>query len=286
MGGKKFEISRLVNIRKQVVNALKDNKFYNAPDDTKFSCQVCVDWNEFNKLYFSKRNSVIQSLGYANKCDSGYNTISLYAAMKMAFDLKQVHIVTNYNHFSFRFNEFYNAIVPSKNITGCKGRLNLFPYHTTHSSFDTICNCDEIVMIPDAFSSVSHGTLNFIDAILNELAKPRFRDVKLTILTHDIKEKHGDSEVLYKGLKERFPDFLYFDYTKEKEFVDNWFDGNDTLIDPEFDIKVLDPALDKKKVWRYLATNHKYKFREYCKLDREFVIKDMPMKELKDYGIF
>ena len=68
--------------------------------------------------------------------------------------------------------------------------------------------------------------------------------------------------------------------------MDDWFDSNDTLIDPEFDIKVTDPELDKKKVWRYISTNHKYKFREYCKFDKEFVFKTMPMKELKEYGIF
>lgn len=68
--------------------------------------------------------------------------------------------------------------------------------------------------------------------------------------------------------------------------MDDWFENNDTLIDPEFDIKVTDPTLDKKKVWRYIATNHKYKFREYCKFDKEFVMKNMPMKELKDYRIF
>lgn len=284
MGGKKFEISRLVNIRKQLVNALKDNKHY-TNDDSKFSCQVCVDWNEFNKLYFSKRNSAVQCPGTLNRCESGFNIISLYAAMKMAFDMKKVHIVTNYSTLSYQFNEFYNAIVPNKNITGWKGRLDSFTYHTTHSSFDVICNCDEIVMISDEYTSASQ-VLDFIDGILMELARPEHRDVKFTILTYDKKVNHIDSEFLHTGLKERFPEFLFFDYTKEKEFVDNWFDNNDTLIDPEFDIKVLDPTLDKKQIWRYIATNHKYKFREYCKMDREFVIKDMPMKELKDYGIF
>ena len=273
MGGKKFEISRLVNIRKKI-EANYTNVY------SKFSCQVCLDWDEFNKLYFSKRNSVVQGLGTTS---AGISTISIYVAMKMAFDMKKVHIVTKYSSFISQFNEFYNVIVPNKNITGWKGRLDSCSYTSSHPQFDTICNCDEIVMISDEYTSASQE-LDFIDALLMELARPEHRNVKFTILTHD--NDHIDSESLHTVLKERFPEFLFFDYTKEKEFVDNWFDKNDTLIDPEFDIKVLDPTLDKKQIWRYIATNHKYKFREYCKMDREFVTKDMPMKELKDYGIF
>ena len=296
MGGRKFEISRLTSIRKRIVGAFKDNECNN--EDSKFSCQVCVDWNEFNKLYFSKRHSVIQCPVISNRTESGINAISLYAAMKMAFDLKKVNIIMNDGIFDlvkYRVNEFYNEIIPSKNTYELNERLTAFsPYSTKLLS--SMRNCDEIVMIPFTYSRNSRNILNFTDSkwllhfigfILNELFKSENRvDVKLTILAHASKAKDDYGEVLYDELKKRYPDFLYFDYTNERKFVDDWFESNDTLIDPEFDIKVTDPTLDKKKVWRYIATNHKYKFREYCKLDKDFVLKNMPMKELNEYGIF
>ena len=295
MGGKKFEISRLTNIRKQIVGALKDNDYF-TNDDKKFSCQLCVDWDEFNKLYFSKRHSVIQCPVISNSNEIAFNTISLYIAMKMAFDLKKVNIIKNeslLNVGRYQVNEFYKAIVPNKNIDGRNGRLNTFSAYSIKSS--SILECDEIVVIPFSYSNVlmkslnfidSKWLLNFIDFTLNVLSKHKHSDVKLTILAHDIKVNDDDDGVLYNELKKRFPDFLYFDYTNEKKFVDDWFVSNDTLVDPVFDIKVTDPELDKKKVWRYIATNHKYKFREYCKFDKEFVLKNMPMNELKEYGIF
>lgn len=296
MGGRKFEISRLTKIRKRIVGAFKDNEFYNN-DDFKFSCQVCVDWNEFNKLYFSKRHSVIQCPEISNRTEFGINTISLYAAMKMAFDLKKVNVIMNdgiFNLFKHQVNEFYNEIIPNKNTYELNERLTTFSTYST-KLLSSIRNCDEIVVIPFTYSrhlrniinlNDSKWVLNFIDFTLNELFKSENRGVKLTILAHDIKAKDDEGEVLYNELKKRFPDFLYFDYTNEKKFVDDWFENNDTIIDPEFDIKVTDPTLDKKKVWRYISTNHKYKFREYCKLDKEFVLKTMPMKELNEYGIF
>ena len=296
MGGRKFEISRLANIRKRIVGAAKDNEYYNN-DDFKFSCQVCVDWNEFNKLYFSKRHSVIQCPVISNRTESGINTISLYAAMKMAFDLKKVNIIMNdgiFNLVKYQVNEFYNEIIPNKNTYELNERLTAFSTYST-KLLSSIRNCDEIVVIPFTYSRNSRNILNFtdskwllhfIDYTLNELFKSENRDVKLTILAHDSKAKDDDGEVLYDELKKRFPDFLYFDYTNEKKFVDDWFVSNDTLVDPVFDIKVTDPTLDKNKVWRYIATNHKYKFREYCKFDKEFVLKNMSMNELKEYGIF
>lgn len=285
MGGRKFEISRLTKIRKQIVGALKDNDYF-TNDDKKFSCQLCVDWDEFNKLYFSKRHSVIQCPMISNRCEYGVNAISLYIAMKMAFGLKKVNVITdNFTSLEYQINEFYKAIVPNKNIDGRNGRLNTFSAYSIKLS--SILDCDEIVVIPFSYSNVLTKPLNvIIDFTLNVLSKHKRSDVKLTILAPDIKVNDDDDGVLYNELKKRFPDFLYFDYTNEKKFVDDWFVSNDTLIDPEFDIKVTDPTLDKKKVWRYIATNHKYKFREYCKFDKEFVMKNMSMNELKEYGIF
>lgn len=285
MGGRKFEISRLTKIRKQIVGALKDNDYF-TNDDKKFSCQLCVDWDEFNKLYFSKRHSVIQCPMILNRCEYGVNAISLYIAMKMAFGLKKVNVITdNFTSLEYQINEFYKAIVPNKNIDGRNGRLNTFSAYSIKLS--SILDCDEIVVIPFSYSNVLTKPLNvIIDFTLNVLSKHKRSDVKLTILAPDIKVNDDDDGVLYNELKKRFPDFLYFDYTNEKKFVDDWFVSNDTLIDPEFDIKVTDPTLDKKKVWRYIATNHKYKFREYCKFDKEFVMKNMSMNELKEYGIF
>ena len=291
MGGKKFEISRLTNIRKQIVGALKDNDYF-TNDNNKLSCQLCVDWEEFNKLYFSKRHSIIQCPVISNNTKTAFNTISLYIAMKMAFGLKKVNVITdNFTSLEYQINEFYYSIDTTKDIGGKNKKLSSFLLYSL-PSLNYICNCDELVLIPFSYIRSSHSTmdytyskwlLNFIDSILNE--KITQRGIKLTILAHDIRV-NGECEVFYNELKKRFPDFLYFDYTNEKKFVDDWFVSNDTLIDPVFDIKVTDPTLDKKKVWRYIATNHKYKFREYCKFDKEFVLKNMPMNELKEYGIF
>lgn len=280
MSGKKFEISRLTKIRMQVVRALKNNEYYNN-EDSKFSCQVCVDWDEFNKLYFSKRHSVIYCPEISDRCDTGYNFISLYAAMKMALDMKKVHVITRDHDYPFNImtqvKDFYDAVVPTKNICRWSEIVNLF---SDCPSFSDICKCDEIVVFP----SIYIIDYEWLFGLFNELSKPEHRGVKLTMLIHDTKT-NDESKVHYNELKKRFPDFLYFDYTNEKKFVDDWFANNDTLMDPEFDIKVLDPELDKKKVLRYMATNHKYKFREYCKFDMEFVMKYMSMKELKEYSI-
>ena len=290
MSGKKFEISRLTSIRRYLVRALKNNNIYNN-EDSRFSCQLCVDWDEFNKLYFSKRHSVIKCSENKNRYEYGYNAISLYASMKAALDLKKVNIITHGDSFNtmLHMKDVYNAIVPTKNID--RMCVNTFS-DVVSPRIKDVCKCDEIVVIPGSYYRLTKRRTDFINYkfllnLLNELSKPEHGGVKLTMLIHDeIMDVSDKSKVQYDELKKRFPDFLYFDYTNEKKFVDDWFENNDTLIDPAFDIKVLDPSLDKKKVWRYIATNHKYKFREYCKIGGEFVMKNMPMKELKDYGIF
>ena len=200
MGGKKFEISRLTNIRKQIVGALKDNDYF-TNDDKKFSCQLCVDWDEFNKLYFSKRHSVIQCHVISNSTKTAFNTISLYIAMKMAFDLKKVIVITdNFTSLEYQINEFYKAIDPTKDIDGRNGRLNTFSAYSIKLS--SILDCDEIVV---PYSNVLTKPLNvIIDFTLNVLSEHKRSDVKLTILAPDIKVNDDDDGVLYNGLYMNF----------------------------------------------------------------------------------
>ena len=213
MGGKKFEISRLTNIRKSIVDVLKDNSFF-MNDDNKFSCQLCFDWDEFNKLYFSKRHSVIQCPVISNRREYGVNAISLYVAMKMAFGRKKVNVITdNFTSLGYQINEFYYSIDPTKDIGGRNKMLNSLLFYSL-PSLNYICNCDELVLIPFSYIRSSHSTmdyidyyrlLNFIDSILNE--KITQRGIKLTILAHDIRANDDECEVFY--------DELYMNFDKE-----------------------------------------------------------------------
>ena len=83
----------------------------------------------------------------------------------------------------------------------------------------------------------------------------------------------------------KYPDqFLVIPYTKEKRMVDEWYESNETMVDPGFDIQLMDGSLDKRKVLLYAATNHLYDFRLFAKVLPDVVEKYITKDELRDFG--
>ena len=85
---------------------------------------------------------------------------------------------------------------------------------------------------------------------------------------------------------EKHPDkFLVVGYSKEKRMVDKWYESNETMVDPEFDIQLMDGSLDKRKVLLYAATNYLCDFRQFTKVLPDFVGKYITKNELCDFCV-
>ena len=75
---------------------------------------------------------------------------------------------------------------------------------------------------------------------------------------------------------------MFIEYGREKEFVDKWFSGNDTMLDPMFDIGIMDRTLDMRKVLLYAATNHLNQFREWGRFNPELLEKCFSKDDIKE----
>ena len=292
----KFDLKKLAKFRRIHLNSA-------PPHESSLEFTYPVDWVEFNQMFFTKKNVLIE---YPQ--GSEYNMLFLmgfYAGLKMA---RNVHIgMCNYgDRCGFpHCCEFAMRV-------GCRdvGDNVLFSYEPTpfQTYKNRVLECDEWVMNADIppYPSTPPRTSDaaiIYDWILktnglvdlgvdydeivpkwlgmSQSRRKKFIDNlghKKFIVAWDERGRKRMDEVL-----EKFPDeFVAIRYTKEKRLVDEWFSRNETMVDPAFDIHLLEPGISPRKVLLYAATNHLYDFRNFARVLPDVVKEFMSPKELKE----
>ena len=289
MSNKKWGWKKLLDIRQKLTRKTSD--WFDHPLGV-----IPVDWNEFNKLYFSSRPVVVEC-PYDQWRSNGDDLMSLYAALRMAKDNRRVAIMAHGEDCNGMMSDrFYDAIVHKKDWKPKVDRLVRFRH--THQ-----INPD------DADDWVAYVNWSEYDNSIGERQSP---PLALEVLewietTHGFKDFQGKkfpryyrhtvypkkfvllwdslNQDGYKELKEKYgKKFVFLDYTREKKKVDDWFKENDTIVDPMFDISISEPGLDMKKVFAYLATNNLLQLRAYAKLFPETIAQYFTKEELGELG--
>ena len=288
MSGKKWGWKKLADIRRKLTRENSD--WFDHPLGV-----IPVDWNEFNKLYFSSRPVVVEC-PYWRWNKDGDDLMSLYAALRMSKDNRGVGVIANGSDCSGLMSDrFYDALTQTKNWKAKTERLVRFRDTRSincNSADDWIAyaNWSELDMIGSGSDEPIgedildwiHRTNGFKD-FMGKSSPRYYRHTvypkKFVILWDSL------NQASYRELKEKFgKKFLFLDYTREKKMVDDWFKDNDTIVDPMFDITFSQPGLDMKKVFTYLATNYLVQLRAYAKLFPETIAQHFTKEELGEMG--
>jgi hypothetical protein len=289
MSKKKWGWKKLLDIRQKLTRKTSD--WFDHPLGV-----IPVDWDEFNKLYFSSR-PVIVECPYERWTTCGDDLMSLYAALRMSKDNRKVAAIAYSEDCNGLMSDrFYDAIVHSKDWKAKVDRIMRFKHidnidpdsaddwiaYANWSAFSDSVGDKKTTLLGLEILEWIETTHGFKD--FNGKQFPRYyRHIvypKKFVILWDATNKDG-----YNELKEKFgKKFLFIDYTREKKKVDDWFKENDTILDPMFDISFSEPGLDMKKVFTYLATNYLYKLREYAKLFPDTVGQYFNKEELGEIG--
>lgn len=298
MSGKKFSIGQLAKWRR--------TQYQSIPQPMDGYMPFPVDWDEFNKLFFSKRNVIVE-----------YPSQSSYAALLMmgfytALKVAKYNTYVGMCNYGAK-NGFPYVMEFARRLTNKDVSDNvLFEYGTTPFSNyrNRVLECDEWIMNADWSTTQPinlfppkdlpcdgseilkkiHETKGFAELDVNEELwtanrtlmgwedKERKRLNRRFVIMWDDRGKEPLAEVMAK-----YPDqFLVIPYSPEKRMVDEWFARNDTMVDPGFDIKLMDGSIDARKVLLYAATNHLYDFRKFAKTLPEAVEPYISKQELKE----
>ena len=286
MSKRKYDYRKLSNIKKRLVNYLWESEH---------STDIPVDWAEFNQLYFSNRPVVVE-------CPSGVWSIgtglmAMTAGMSMAYDRRRVGFFASGDdgYTSSLADIYYDVLVNKKDKTLRVGRNTLF---REFNKLD-FAQADDWMF----FMNFSHGfaeredenyTKQFLEILdstdgfksgdFAKEIKPRFYGEitpprkSATVLWDTSKGKE-----LLDTIKEKYNRaFVFIEYGREKEFVDKWFKENETMLDPMFDIAIMDRSLDMRKVLLYAATNHLYQFREWGRFNPELLEKCFTKDDIRE----
>ena len=291
MSKKKIDFKKFSSIRRTLSNI---NPYHSDTLDRRLGC-IPVDLGEFNKLFFSSRPIVVECPH--SRWENGDALMGLYAALRAAKFNRKIGVFVDFGDAAFLLDpSFYNALCKVTDWKEISRRLRLVRdgKELDFSQADDwifYTNWSEYGIGHDHKDNVALDTLRFINDTkgfkdLETLTEPkyvgeRFDYPKKIVILWDATNKD-----VYECLKRDYGNsFVFIDYTKEKELVDNWFDNNETLIDPTFDTMLMDPGLNLRNVFHYLATNHLYKLREYAKVLPEVVRKHFTADELRDLGM-
>lgn len=285
--GKKFELKKLAKFRRIHLASA-------PPHEASLKLTYPVDWEEFNKAFFTKKNVLIEYPQGAS-----YNMLLLmgfYAGLKMARD---VHIgMCNYgDRCGFPHCCEFAQRIGRKDV----GNNVLFSYEPTpfQTYKNRVLECDEWVMNADCSPYPTFSTKTSDAAVIHDYILQTKGLVDLGVNYDEIApkwvgmnqprrkkfvvawEERGMAQM--DEVLEKFPDkFVAIRYTKEKRLVDEWFSRNETMVDPAFDVHLLEPGINPRKVLLYAATNYLYDFRKFAKVLPDVVGECFSKKELNE----
>lgn len=297
MSGKKFSISQLAK--------WKRTQHQSIPQPMDRYMPFPVDWDEFNKLFFSKRNVIVEYPSQSSV--AALMMMGFYTALKVAKYNTHVGLCNYGGRNGFPYVMEFARRLTNKDVS----ENVLFEYGTTPFSNyrNRVLECNEWIMNADwstrhpiyppedydcdggVIYKAINDTKGFSELDVNEQLATTGRTLmgweekdgkrrakRRFIVMWDDRGKETLAEVMAK-----YPDqFLVIPYTPEKRLVDEWFAKNDTMVDPGFDIKLMDGSIDARKVLLYAATNHLYDFRKFAKTLPEAVEPYISKQELKE----
>lgn len=297
MSGKKFKFKDLAKWSKTQRDLLVQH--YDNQD--VMSVGLLVDWCEFNKMFFSRRNVIV--LYPPGMYTNALMLAGLYSSLKVAKSGTHIGMCNFGSRIGFPF-----VIEFAKKIVNKPGMDGLVIYNREPTPFQAYRNrvleCDEWILDAGWGPAKEHDKcsgetiLKWIDST-NGLSE---FDVNMDLynsnrvlfgwegLEKSPRRKFvvawEDGEAGRNALAqvmEKYPDkFLVVEYAKEKRMVDEWYSKNETIVDPEFDIQLMDRSLDQRRVLLYAASNHLYDFRKFAKTIPEAVEPYISKQELKE----
>ena len=288
MSAKKFDFKYLGSLHRKVQK---------RPEDGDMPIgNIQVDWSEFNLMYFIRRPVVVEC-PHGN-WGSGDNLMALYGAMKMAFDNRTLGVfASSSDAYNLLSDDLYNSLVPRSKWRPKKDRMVMMKQRESFNvslaedwvfyvNFSDTFNYPGIEGLPEATAAalaIMDESRGFVDWKGADAVKPRwygesvFNTHKIVLLWDSRYPEH------LGRIKERYgKQFVFIEYGKEKAFVDGWFKENQTMLDPMFDIRLMEPGMDMKKVLLYAATNYLYKFREWGRFNPELLEKCFKKDDIKD----
>lgn len=283
MSKKKWGFRKLASLRGKLSRGYAGVDL--LPDGNAFG-GIPIDWYEFNQLYFSSRPVVVECPH--PMWENGDNLMALYSALRMSRDNRRVAVVSQkFDAKAVKADMFYNSLTLAKDWKARRERLAQF----NHVSGIDMNVADDWIAYANWTNdaSIASEVLEWIERTngfkdIEEPEHPRYYrqtvfPKKFVVLWDSTNKKD------YLKLKDKFgKKVLFLDYTHEKEMVDEWFVENHAMLDPMFDIKFMEPGLNMKKVYAYIATNHLSKMREYAKLFPETVEQHFTKEELSEMG--
>lgn len=286
MGNRKFDYRKLSNIKKNLVTHLWESEH---------STDIPVDWSEFNQLYFSNRPVVVECP--SEIWSNGTGLMAMTAGMSMAYEHRRTGFFASGDdgYTSSMAEIYYDVLANKKDKTLRTGRNVLFREFNRldfdqaddwmffmNFSHGFVEHDDEIYT--KQFLAILESTDGFKSGDFAKEIKPRFYgEVTPPRKTATVLWDTSEGKELLDIIKEKYNRaFVFIEYGREKEFVDKWFSENESMLDPMFDIAIMDRSLDMRKVLLYAATNHLYKFREWGRFNPELLEKCFSKDDIKD----
>ena len=290
MSGRKFSFRGFASLNRKLENA---SRWAYGTNNTG----IPVDFKEFNQIYFSSRPVLVEVP--STSIQQGLSMVSKLAAMRLAFDHRNVQAISNIDGaINFQTEIYHNALVPKSrqkgkfyvDIFNNKREINFdhaddWMFIMYFSAFKDNLYYDDTRAKVDRFMDMVVSTDGFRTGSFSPPATPKFYGElppprKKVVIVWDTDMFKESLDFLKREYRKRF---VFVEYGREKGLVDNWFKDNETMLDPRFDILLMYPGLDVRKVLLYAATNHLYQFREWGRfnpevLERHFskdVIKEM-----------
>ena len=300
MSGKKFNFKDLAKWSK----TQRDLLIYNYDIQDVMSRGLLVDWCEFNKMFFSRRNVIV--LYPPGMYTNALMLAGLYSSLKVAKFGTHIGMC----NFGSRIG-FPSVIEFAKKIVNRPDLDKLVIYNNEPTPFQAYRNrvleCDEWILnaawgpVKEHDKCSGETIIKWIDSTNGfsefDVNMDLFNNNRVLVGWEGLKKPPRRKFVVawedgeagrnaLAQLMEKYPaKFLVVEYAKEKRMVDEWYNKNETMVDPEFDIQLMDESLDKRKVFLYVATNHLYDFRMFAKVLPDVVEKYITKDELRDLGV-
>ena len=257
---------------------------------------IPIDWYEFNLLYHSRRPVIVECPYYC--WGLGDNLMSLYGALRMSLECRTLGVfAASADAYGLLSDKLYNFLVAKSKWRPKGKRMALvrkreefnvamaddwvfyvnfsdtFSYpgleDLPSSTLATLTLMNETNGFKDWQGAIAREMRWYGDTVPNTHKIVVLWDNKYPEKLNEIKQRYGKQ-------------FVFIEYGKEKAFVNDWFKENDTMLDPLFDIRLMEPGMDMRKVLLYAATNYLYKFREWARINPELLEKSFRKDEIKD----